>query len=185
MSMWQYFEYKISHLIDVFCRHWFRFPNQRSCCHCCSSSGKFCILCMSWACPFWLKSICNFRGWLIMLSLALPWYIYQYYVNGTEFLSGFIIHHNIERFSRPFEGHSGNISYYIIVLIFSTLLLTRLVLPLFQWSKICSNKPLERFLWIWFLSVFFIFTRPNKATTLFIIWNDTDFYTFSNSFKAR
>ena len=45
-----------------------------------------------------------------MLSLrTLPWYIYQY-IKTPSFLSGFIMYHNIERFSRPFEGQTVSLT---------------------------------------------------------------------------
>ena len=180
MSIWQYFEYKNqSSLLMCFAAIGLGFLTKGPVAIVVPLVVSFVYFVCHGHARFWLKSICNFRGWLIMLSLGLPWYIYQYYVNGTEFLSGFIIHHNIERFSRPFEGHSGNISYYIIVLIFSTLPLTRLVLPLFQWSKICSNKPLERFLWIWFLSVFFIFTVAQTKLPHYLLYGMTPIFILS------
>ena len=44
---------------------------------------------------------------LLFCGIALPWYFMVYYNFGGEWLSQFVLKHNISRFSEPMEGHGG------------------------------------------------------------------------------
>jgi hypothetical protein len=55
------------------------------------------------------------RAWLGMLLVAVPWYAYAFWRHGQAFLDGFILRHNIERFTAPMEGHSGGWFYFLLV----------------------------------------------------------------------
>jgi len=61
------------------------------------------------------KALSDLRAWLYMLAIALPWYAYAVWRHGDEFVKGFILKHNIERFSAPMEGHDGHWLYFAIV----------------------------------------------------------------------
>ncbi|MGC6403896.1 MAG: ArnT family glycosyltransferase [Candidatus Comchoanobacterales bacterium] len=128
---------------------------------------------------FWLKSITSIKGWLVMLVIALPWYIYQYISHGWAFLNGFIMHHNIDRFNQSFEGHSGGVGYYIVVLILCSIPLTRLVLLPFQVSKIRSSKPLEHYLWTWFMVVLILFTFAQTKLPHYLLYGLTPIFILS------
>ncbi len=52
---------------------------------------------------------------------ALPWYALVTISYGFGFLAQFVLRENIQRFLRPFEGHSGGWYYYLLVLIPSSL----------------------------------------------------------------
>lgn len=45
--------------------------------------------------------------WLPMLAVAAPWYLYALHRHGYAFVQGFLLHHNVERFVAPMEGHSA------------------------------------------------------------------------------
>jgi 4-amino-4-deoxy-L-arabinose transferase-like glycosyltransferase len=55
------------------------------------------------------------KAWAILLAIALPWYAYALWRHGQGFVDGFILRHNIERFSAPMEGHSGGWFYFVLV----------------------------------------------------------------------
>ena len=55
-------------------------------------------------------------AWLLRLSVALPWYGYALHRHGWAFVEGFLLHHNLQRFSGPLEGHRGSLMYYLWVL---------------------------------------------------------------------
>ncbi len=54
-------------------------------------------------------------AWLIVLAVALPWYAYAWQRHGMAFIEGFILKHNVGRFSGPMEGHGGSLAYYLLV----------------------------------------------------------------------
>lgn len=53
-------------------------------------------------------------AWLIVLAVALPWYAYALQRHGMAFVEGFILKHNVGRFSGPMEGHGGSLLYYVV-----------------------------------------------------------------------
>lgn len=57
---------------------------------------------------------------LVFLLVALPWYILVGVETRGDFLRGFLIGHNFERFNAPMENHRGNVLYYPLVLIVGT-----------------------------------------------------------------
>ena len=57
-------------------------------------------------------------GLLILLLVALPWYIAVYIKTDGVWIKEFIFKHNIKRFSQPLEGHGGAfIITYIFVIV--------------------------------------------------------------------
>lgn len=56
---------------------------------------------------FWLYK--PITGILIVLAVALPWYIAVGLRTDWEWITGFFFRHNLDRFSRPMEGHGGSV----------------------------------------------------------------------------
>lgn len=50
------------------------------------------------------------------LGVAAPWYAWVTIRTNGEWLRGFILVHNMQRFAAPMEGHSGPLSYYPAVI---------------------------------------------------------------------
>ena len=61
------------------------------------------------------QAVLDWRTWLWLLVLSVPWYAYALWRHGQAFIDGFILKHNVERFSAPMEGHSGGWVYFVIV----------------------------------------------------------------------
>ena len=100
-------------------------------------------------------------GWVILVVVAAPWYIAALAIHGRDFIDGFLLRHNVERFTGTLQGHSGSAFYYV-------LMVPLLLWPWLAWllSAIASGlrdlrarslDPLKTFLWIWcvFVIVFF------------------------------
>ncbi len=66
------------------------------------------------------RFLCD-RRWglalLTMLLVALPWYIWVAVETRGNFLHGFLLRHNLERFRTPLEDHRGSPLYYPLVLL--------------------------------------------------------------------
>jgi hypothetical protein len=96
-------------------------------------------------------------GWALLLGIAVPWYAYELHRDGQAFIDGFLIRHNLARYSSPLEKHGGSIGYYFVVL-------PLLLLP---WAPLLASvvagvrrhwaDPMQRFLLVWggFVLVFF------------------------------
>ncbi len=96
-------------------------------------------------------------AWLLMLGLSLPWYIYATARHGMAFIDGFLLHHNLERFTGSMEGHAGSLFYYLEVLPVAMMPWTPLLVTLAWHLRARWREPLGRFLLLWlgFVVVFF------------------------------
>ncbi|WP_029935844.1 ArnT family glycosyltransferase [Thiomicrospira pelophila] len=105
------------------------------------------------------QMILAWKGWLLLILIALPWYVLQVALFGQDFINEFFGVHNVGRFMNPMEGHSGNPLYYIVALVFLTLpffpLLIQAMRPWWNWSK---QSSLWQVMGIWFLLVLVFFT---------------------------
>ncbi len=100
-------------------------------------------------------------GWAILVVVAAPWYVAALVIHGREFIDGFLLRHNVERFTGTLQGHSGSAFYYV-------LMVPLLLWPWLAWLltaigtlvrslRARSLDPLRAFLWLWcvFVIVFF------------------------------
>jgi len=63
----------------------------------------------------WLATLARVRPLTILLAaatVAAPWYAWVGLRTDGEWLRGFLLVHNLGRFTAPMEGHSGSILYY-------------------------------------------------------------------------
>ena len=80
----------------------------------------------------WLRMVFNLPAFFIFSLVALPWYILEYLNQGPVFIHDFFMKHNLERYARAFEDHSGSFFYYIPVIIIGTLPHCGLLFPLIR-----------------------------------------------------
>lgn len=109
-------------------------------------------------------------AWVILLTFSLPWYLYAFMRHGQKFIDGFILKHNVARFTESLDGHSGNWAYFI------------LALPLLwmpwsvMWFKSLSQirtqlkDPFLRFSWAWFVFVFGFFTFAQTKLPHYLLY---------------
>lgn len=96
-------------------------------------------------------------AWLLMIGVPLPWYLYALMRHGQAFIDGFIVRHNIERFTGALEGHSGGPWYPLLALPVLLLPWSPLLVGLARQWRLLWQEPLSRFLlgWAAFVLVFF------------------------------
>ncbi|MBW1837792.1 MAG: glycosyltransferase family 39 protein [Deltaproteobacteria bacterium] len=119
---------------------------------------------------FWLRSVFNPVGILIFIAVAMPWYVLEYMDQGQAFIQDFIFKHNLERFQRPFEGHSGSFFYYIPVIIIGTLPYAGLIFPLIKGFRTHLFPPVLTFGFIWFLFVLIFFSLAGTKLPHYVIY---------------
>ncbi len=97
------------------------------------------------------------RAWALMIAISAPWYAYALWRHGMAFVNGFLLHHNIQRFTGSLEGHAGSLFYYVVVLPAAMLPWTPLLAPMAMNLRTRWKEPLGRFmlLWVGFVVVFF------------------------------
>ena len=133
----------------------------------CASRGEW---------KLWLRTVFHPPGLLILLAIVAPWYAHAYALHGQAFIDGFIMRHNVQRFSGSLEGHGGSAFYYLIAV-------PLLLLP---WSGLFFNAlgrlrgdwndPLRRFLWIWFGFVLVFFSLSGTKLPHYVLYGCTPLF---------
>jgi 4-amino-4-deoxy-L-arabinose transferase-like glycosyltransferase len=105
----------------------------------------------------WLRAVFDPVGWLILTVLVAPWYVYTLGVHGQHFIDGFILKHNVKRFTGSLEGHTGSLFYYVLALPLLLLPWTGPLIASLRHALADRGTGVRRFLWIWagFVVVFF------------------------------
>ena len=121
------------------------------------------------------QAFINPVGWLLFLVMLLPWLWIVYQDQGIGFFKGFLIDHNLSRFTQTKEGHGGTLYYYLlmfplIILPFSSTLFKRVD----SYKQLVSN-PLSRFLSIWLVSVIAIFSLSDTQLPHYVMNAATPF----------
>lgn len=111
----------------------------------------------------------NPLGWLVYLATVAPWLIAVYLEQGSGFFQGFIVEHNLKRFSDTRESHGGTLLYYVVTLPIIVLPFTGLLGNVFKPFRRHWRDPLNRFLLIWFLVFFVIFSFSKTQLPHYIL----------------
>lgn len=121
----------------------------------------------------WWRAVLDWRGILLFLAVALPWYLLEYAREGQAFIDGFFFKNNVGRFSAPMEGHSAGFWYYPVVTLIALLPYTGLVFRalaglvadvrggdwrLWPVMELSPEQALKRFGWLWFGFVLLLFS---------------------------
>jgi 4-amino-4-deoxy-L-arabinose transferase-like glycosyltransferase len=103
------------------------------------------------------RVLAEWRGWLLLLAAALPWYLYALARHGQAFVDGFILRHNVERFTATLEGHGGSLAYYLVLLPLLWLPWSPPLLAVAARLRSLWAEPAARFalLWVGFVVAFF------------------------------
>ncbi len=133
-----------------------------------STSLLYCLIQGQWRA--WLQMLINKRAWLLFLLIALPWYLIQFLRNGEGFLQGFFLQHNLGRFQKPMEGHSGHWWYYFPVLLVSLLPYTTVLLRTLTRLRHHLAHSASRYLLIGFTLVFVLFSLAATKLPHYIIY---------------
>jgi 4-amino-4-deoxy-L-arabinose transferase-like glycosyltransferase len=63
------------------------------------------------------RSFRPFSGLLIVILIALPWFYLVHKQTNGEWTNGFLLEHNFNRFSKPFDAHKGSIYLPLVFII--------------------------------------------------------------------
>lgn len=123
-----------------------------------------------------LRAAFDLWGWAILLLVAAPWYIVAWQIHGQAFIDGFILKHNVGRFSGAMEGHAGSIFYYAIII-------PVLLLPWLAWLLAALrhighdwHTPMRRFLWLWFIFVLVFFSLSGTKLPHYALYGCTPLF---------
>lgn len=115
------------------------------------------------------KAYFNPLGWVVYIATVAPWLVAVYLEQGLGFFEGFIIEHNLKRFSSTRENHGGTLLYYVVTLPIIVLPFTGLLGGVFKPVIKHWKDPLNRFLLIWFCIYFLLFSFSKTQLPHYIL----------------
>lgn len=110
------------------------------------------------------------QGWLLALAVAAPWYLYALHRHGMAFVDGFLLKHNVERFSSAMEGHGGGIAYYLVVWPLLCLPWAPLMLLVAGRVRLLWADGFTRFLLVWSLWVLVFFSLSGTKLPHYLLY---------------
>jgi 4-amino-4-deoxy-L-arabinose transferase-like glycosyltransferase len=133
----------------------------------------------------WFRAAFSPLGWLIFLLVAGPWYLAIYLDDGPGFFQSFFLEHNAGRFGGAMHGHAGFPGYYLVMLPLILLPFSGWFLSLFKASQTAWSDPLERFLWIWFLTVFVFFSFSGTKLPHYLLYGAVPLFILMARYRDR
>ncbi|SPE34922.1 conserved membrane hypothetical protein [Burkholderiales bacterium] len=121
----------------------------------------------------WARTALDPLGWLILVALAGPWYLAQLVLHGHEFIEGFLVRHNLDRFSGTLEGHGGGLGYYLVVAPLLLLPWSGLLWRTVRQAPRDWHDPLARYLALWFAFVFVFFSLSGTKLPHYLLYGMT------------
>jgi 4-amino-4-deoxy-L-arabinose transferase-like glycosyltransferase len=148
--------------------------------------GLFAVSAGAWR-PF-LRGLFYLPGWLLFLTIVVPWHVLVYLDQGDAFFRGFYLKHNVDRYASTFEGHGGRLWYYAVILPVVLMPFTGWLLALGQrllylaknlLQKEASEADLlDRFLLLWFAVVFVFFSFSGTQLPHYLLYGCTPLFIF-------
>lgn len=124
----------------------------------------------------WLKSVFDPLGWAILAVLTVPWYATALAIHGQAFIDGFILKHNVERFTGTLEGHAGSLFYYVFAVPLLMLPWTGPLLASLRKIRSDTGTGVRRFLWIWALFVIGFFSVSGTKLPHYVLYGSTPLF---------
>ena len=112
-------------------------------------------------------------AWALMVAIAAPWYAYAIAKHGMPFVNGFLLHHNVERFTGSLEGHAGSLFYYVVVLPVAMMPWAPLLVPLAAHAKARWREPVGRFMLLWLAFVVVFFSLSGTKLPHYVLYGFT------------
>jgi len=121
----------------------------------------------------WARAVFDWRALALLLAIAAPWYVVILAKEGRGFVEGFIMKHNVGRFSGPVSGHGGSLLYYFPILLLIALPFSALIVPVaMRWREVWRDD-LQRYLLIWFAFIFVFFSVSGTKLPHYVLYGYT------------
>ncbi len=133
----------------------------------------------------WLFAAISPLGWLIFLLVAGPWYLAIYLDDGIGFFESFFLQHNAGRFTAVMHGHAGFPGYYVIALPLIVLPFSGWLINLWRNYRSAWQDQLERFLWLWFISVFIVFSFSATQLPHYLLYGATPLFILMAKYREN
>ena len=121
----------------------------------------------------WARAVFDWRGLLLLIAIAAPWYVVILLKEGRGFIDGFILKHNVGRFTGPVSGHAGSLLYYFPIVLILTLPFTALLVPVARRISTVWRDDLQLYLLLWFAFVFVFFSLSGTKLPHYVLYGYT------------
>jgi 4-amino-4-deoxy-L-arabinose transferase-like glycosyltransferase len=121
----------------------------------------------------WARAVFDWRALALFLVIAAPWYVIILLKEGRAFIDGFILKHNVGRFSGPVSGHAGSLLYYFPVVLILSLPFTALLVPVASRIRTVWRDDLQLYLLLWFGFVFVFFSLSGTKLPHYVLYGYT------------
>jgi 4-amino-4-deoxy-L-arabinose transferase-like glycosyltransferase len=136
--------------------------------------GAYCLSRREWLRP--LRLLRDPVAWVVLLAIALPWYVLEYRAQGEAFVDGFFLKHNVNRFTGTMLGHGGFGWYYLIAL---PLLVFPFLAPLagaVASLRASWRDDRQRFAWCTFAAMFAFFSLSRTQLPHYLLYGMTPLF---------
>jgi len=123
----------------------------------------------------WARAVFDWRALIVLVAIAVPWYAAILAKEGRGFVEGFLLKHNIGRFSGPVSGHGGSLLYYFPALALLSLPFTALLVLVAMRIRAIWRDELQTYLLIWFAFVFVFFSFSGTKLPHYLLYGYTGF----------
>lgn len=121
----------------------------------------------------WWRALRWLPGWALLLAVAAPWYVYILQRHGMEFVDGFLLRHNLSRYTSPLEGHSGGFAYYLVLGPVLWLPWSGLLPAVLAGMRRHWQHALGRYLWLWTGFVLAFFSLSGTKLPHYLLYGST------------
>lgn len=103
------------------------------------------------------QALLDLPGWALLVLIAAPWYAYALHRDGMDFANGFLMKHNVDRFTGTIGGHAGTPLYYLVMLPLLAMPWAPALVAVVARARSLWREPVARYLLGWggFVLVFF------------------------------
>lgn len=125
-----------------------------------------------------LREMRVFLGSLLIVAIALPWYVLVIWRNGRAYIDAFFGYHNLERFTGVVNGHAAPWYFYFLVVLlgfapWSIYLPSAIARLQFwqrsHWRSTPRSTHLGLFALFWFVVVFCFFTIASTKLPSYVL----------------
>ena len=142
------------------------------------SFAGFFVFPIIWIYCWWSKDVeiltrsSYWIGVMIVAAIALPWNLYELVTNRSGYVNEAIVKHLFLRTFTSLEGHTGNLYYYIRILVnkYHPWILVAIVsAPFFLFKSIKKRFKEDIFLTVWMFFIFLVITLMQTKLDWYIL----------------
>lgn len=131
----------------------------------------------------WFGGVLEWRGWLLLLAVVLPWGLLCWQADGGEWIRRFLFEHNVERYSTTLQDHGGKLYYYLVALPLIVLPFTALLPGAL--GRVIGGDALDRYCLVWFGFVFAVFSFSGTQLPHYLLYGATPLFILFGRQSAR